>query len=226
MAKKQTVATNLRTDLIPHRAIPSTRAEKYQPPWACFTHPTESPTSLFLSPPVPRKDLLIRTSLPHRCHLTLVLQIHSNTPATSAAPMVLPARTQRRANGSTGSRAYRSTPRFLPRPSPFYCLSFLHPSPTAPSLPLAYLCTIVCSIYLPTHLRPVPSHLLGLILAVKETLYEPRFDQFCYFLPCFFSAQISLRHVSFFYLSSFFPQRMLSAKWTRLLFSFSLLCSP
>lgn len=97
------------------------------------------------------------------------------------------------------------------RPFPLYCLSFLHPSPTAPSLPLAYLCTIVCSIYLPTHLRPVPSHLLGLILAVKETLYEPRFDQFCYFLPFFFSIRILLRHVSFFiclpfFLKECFPQ--------------------
>lgn len=158
MARKQTVATNLRTDPIPHRETPSTLAGKCQPPWACFAHPTESPTSLSLSPPVTQKHLLIRTSLPHRCHLALVLQIHSNTPATSAAPpMVLPARTQRRANGPTGSRVYRSTPRFLsPPPPPLNCLSFVHPSPMAAPLLHAYLCTIVC-FYLPSHLRPVPS---------------------------------------------------------------------
>lgn len=137
MARKQTVATNLRTDPIPHREIPLTRAEKCQTLWAWFAHPTESPTSLSLNPPVTQKGLLIRTYLPHRCHLALVLQIHSNTPATWAAPMVLPARTQRRANGSTGSRAYRSTPKFLPPPLlPFFPPSTFNASPSAPRLSL------------------------------------------------------------------------------------------
>ena len=135
MARKQTVATNLRTDPTLPREIPSTRAEKCQTLWAWLAHPTESPTSLSLSPPVTQKDLRIRTPLSHRCHLALVLQIHSTTPATSAAPMALPACTQRRANGSTGSMAYRSTPRSLPL-LPFVSSSTFNISSSAPRLSL------------------------------------------------------------------------------------------
>lgn len=102
--------------------------------------------------------------------------------------------TQRRANGSTGSRAYRSTPKFPFCPfvpsSPMPCLL----------LRFAYLCKIVCLCPPTAHPRPAPCY--GLILAVKETPYEPRFDQFCYFLLFSFQTQIFCLSCLFFYLFS------------------------
>jgi hypothetical protein len=159
MARTQTVATNLRIDPMAEREMLSTQAERCQTPWACFAHPTESPTSPFLSHPVTQKDLLIRMSLPHRLPAS-VLQIRSSILATSA-PIVRPACTPHRANGSTGSRAYRSTPKSL------FFFSFISLT-SMPPLLLAYLCTIVC--LGPDLLICDPSHVLGLILTVKDSL--------------------------------------------------------
>ena len=160
MARTQTVATNLRIDPMAEREMLSIQAERCQTPLACFAHPTESPTSPFLSHPVTQKDLPIRMSLPHRLP-ALVLQIRSSILATLAPPIVRPVCTQRRANGSTGSRAYRSTPKSLS----FF--SFLSRT-SMPRLLLVYLCTIVC--LCPDLLICVPSHVLGLVLAVKDSL--------------------------------------------------------
>lgn len=155
MPRKQTVATNLTVGPMAEREILSTQVEICRTLWACFAHPTESPTSLFLSHPATQKGL-IRMPLPHMCHRALVPQIHSNIPATSVAPMVLPVCTQRRANGSTGSRACRSTPKSLFLP--FLLLNLRSSSPISvqssdPALPL------------PTC---VLSHIMGLVLAVKR----------------------------------------------------------
>lgn len=160
MARTQTVATSLRIGPMVEHEMLSTQAERCQTPGACFARPTESPTSPSPSHPVTQKDLLIRTSLPHRLP-ALVLQIHLSIPAISALPIVLPACTQHRANGSTGSRAYPSTP----KPLPFFSFRSLA---SMPPLLLAYLCTIVC--LCPDLLICVPSHVLGLILAVKDSL--------------------------------------------------------